>query len=210
MKLPMHPAPGLGDLMPGWFVVPQNPILDRGTPLVPSVQATNPNGISRIPRLGDLVVGSFTVPQNPLTNPSPMQAGMGCSSCGGANFYGMNGLGQSFSEVFTDIGAGNWSQAGTDLTSWLEASTMISGIPNWGIVGAGAAALLLFLPSGPEYRASRSQHRTYKRIARRVSNPRRRNIAAGFYDEDGYFHPIRASYDYSAKRAGETPKRRKR
>jgi len=36
----------------------------------------------------------------------------------------------------------------------------------------------------------------------------RKNIAAGFYDEDGEFHPIRASYDYSPARAGEKPKRR--
>lgn len=38
---------------------------------------------------------------------------------------------------------------------------------------------------------------------------RRRNVAAGFYDEDGYFHPIRASYDYSRSRAGEPPLKRK-
>jgi hypothetical protein len=29
-----------------------------------------------------------------------------------------------------------------------------------------------------------------------------RNVAAGFWDDTG-FHPIRASYDYSGKRAGE-------
>jgi hypothetical protein len=33
-----------------------------------------------------------------------------------------------------------------------------------------------------------------------------RNVAAGFVDDDGVFHPIRASYDYSAKRAGEKVK----
>lgn len=38
---------------------------------------------------------------------------------------------------------------------------------------------------------------------------KRRNIAAGFYDEDGYFHPIRASYDYSPSRAVEGRKRAK-
>lgn len=35
-----------------------------------------------------------------------------------------------------------------------------------------------------------------------------KNIAAGFYDEDGIFHPIRASYDYSPGRAGEARRRR--
>lgn len=41
-------------------------------------------------------------------------------------------------------------------------------------------------------------------------NPRskRKNVAAGFYDEDGYFHPLRASFDYSASRAGEKAKRK--
>lgn len=34
------------------------------------------------------------------------------------------------------------------------------------------------------------------------ANPRR-NVAAGFYDDVGVFHPIRASYDYSPARAGE-------
>ena len=32
---------------------------------------------------------------------------------------------------------------------------------------------------------------------------RRRNVAAGYLDEEGIFHPLRASYDYSASRAGE-------
>mgnify|MGYP001596291985 CR=1 FL=1 len=32
-----------------------------------------------------------------------------------------------------------------------------------------------------------------------------RNVAAGFYDADGVFHPIRASYDYKPSRAGEPP-----
>lgn len=37
---------------------------------------------------------------------------------------------------------------------------------------------------------------------------RKKNIAAGYYDEDNVFHPIRASYDYSAKRAGESSRGR--
>ena len=39
---------------------------------------------------------------------------------------------------------------------------------------------------------------------------RRRNVAAGFYDEEGIFHPIRASFDYSRSRAGERPARKKK
>ena len=41
-----------------------------------------------------------------------------------------------------------------------------------------------------------------------MRNPRtgritKRNIAAGFYDSDGKFHPIRASFDYDPGRTGE-------
>jgi hypothetical protein len=41
----------------------------------------------------------------------------------------------------------------------------------------------------------------------RQNRGRRRNVTAGFYDEEGMFHPIRASYDYSRSRAGERAKR---
>ncbi|MBF6570482.1 MAG: hypothetical protein IVW54_16570 [Candidatus Binataceae bacterium] len=42
-----------------------------------------------------------------------------------------------------------------------------------------------------------------------VRNPRR-NIAAGFHDEEGQFHPIRASFDYDPGRAGESRRPRKK
>lgn len=39
------------------------------------------------------------------------------------------------------------------------------------------------------------------RLVVKVSKPvKRRNVMAGFYDEDGYFHPIRASRDYDPGR----------
>lgn len=31
----------------------------------------------------------------------------------------------------------------------------------------------------------------------------RKNIAAGFHDEEGIFHPIRASFDYDPARGGD-------
>ena len=38
---------------------------------------------------------------------------------------------------------------------------------------------------------------------RKLKRPRKENFAAGFYDEYGGFHPIRASFDYVASRVGE-------
>ena len=49
-----HLAPGLGDLLPGWTVVPQNPI------------AAAAYGTTYVPGIGDLLPGSFPVPQNPI------------------------------------------------------------------------------------------------------------------------------------------------
>ncbi len=73
--LNFHPAIGFGDLMAGWHVVPQNPIRDAGTPLVPSLQATQPNRVIRRGRLNELMPGGFSVPQNPLR--TALSGGMG-------------------------------------------------------------------------------------------------------------------------------------
>ena len=47
-----HPAPGLGQMLPGWFAVPQNPMGGASPRYQPS--------------MGEIVGASFVVPQNPL------------------------------------------------------------------------------------------------------------------------------------------------
>ena len=204
-QLKFHPAPGLGDLLPGWHVVPQNPIRDAGTALVPSVQAASGNRITRTPHVGDLLAASFVVPQNVIVrNVSTGMNGLaatkgigclGCSGCAGCedggNYYGMQGLGD------------------TSITDWLTSPSFVSdSVPNWMLYGGAAAlAWILLMPGGSEYRqksrALRSQYRGYKRAGEALSNPRRKNVEKGFVDKSGVFHPIRGSYDYNAKRAGE-------
>lgn len=157
--IPFHPAIGFGDLLPGEFVVPQNPIRDAGTPLVPSTVAVMGGKPYRTPHLADLLPGKFVVPQNPLittvTNgysgiPQHSHAGCGCGgACGGGK------------------GMGDLSDVGT----WLTSNTVVSAVPNWVIVaGAGVAAWMLFMPSGSDYRrksaALRSQYRGYRRASR--------------------------------------------
>jgi hypothetical protein len=39
--------------------------------------------------------------------------------------------------------------------------------------------------------------------------PVSKNIKAGFYDQEGIFHPIRASSDYDQARAGEGPRKKR-
>jgi hypothetical protein len=107
MHLPHHPATGFGDLIPGSFNIPQNPILDAGTPLVPSLSAAT-GQVTYRPHMGELIAAQYTVPQNPLlsailaANPSQPDAkagsqavaalhGLSCGNCGAG--YGGCGCG---------------------------------------------------------------------------------------------------------------------
>src|SRR5882724_9614777 len=129
-----HPAPGLGELQPGWFVVPQNPM--HGP-------------VSYIRGVGDiLATGGFTVPQNPVAeysaghvlpirvqpgadgtiNNKPVGvSGLGCGcgggcggSCGGG---GMSGIGDDFTKITTDLSNGNIMDALVNDT--------LFGVPVW-------------------------------------------------------------------------------
>jgi hypothetical protein len=92
--LNFHPAPGLGDLAPGWFNIPQNPLRPDSTVLVPTVSAAVGNRVTVKPRLGDFVASRFTVPQNPIVKNLMTGMGMGCcDSCSnGFNSSGLQGL----------------------------------------------------------------------------------------------------------------------
>lgn len=129
-QLNFHPAVGFGDLMPGWHVVPQNPILTGGTPLVPSIQATAPGRVMRRGKLAELMPGGFSVPQNPLRQ---ALGGMGCG-CGG----NCNGMGQ----LDTSSVGGFFSS----IPNWLtEPSSIFPGVANWVLFGGVAIALDLYL-----------------------------------------------------------------
>ena len=194
--MPYHVAPGLGDLAPGWFVVPQNPIQGDGTPLVPSLQATAPGRVIRMAGLADLVAASFVVPQNPLVSTlqnSMSRVGMGGMGCGcgggfgcdgGANFYALNGLGQlDFSSL---------SNFTASVPAWAGEASPISAIPNWAFYGGLAVgAYFVLAPGGKEYRqkskALRSQYRGYRRAGQYLAqNPRRRNESIS---EGSTWHP---------------------
>jgi hypothetical protein len=136
-NISFHPAPGLGDLMPGWFAVPQNSVTNRG-----------PGGpVTYTPTIGDILPGSFVVPQNPIkdytkgqvkligqSNPSapgmingkPV-TGMGDCGCGCGGGGGCGGgLGQitvagltfnpsaDITQIGNDINAGNIMNVFTD------------------------------------------------------------------------------------------------
>lgn len=172
-----HPAPGFGDLLPGNFVVPQNPIRDAGTVMVPSVQAANGGATSYIPHLGELMPGMFVVPQNPVrdamlspdvTRPiggagkpltEAVSASLGGLSCGSGCGCG---------------GCGNSGMGDLDLSSITNTLTTNYGIgpvqiPLWGWIAGGVAAWMIFMPSGAAYRTERAQLRAKYRGYRRVA-----------------------------------------
>lgn len=162
MQTNFHPSPGLGDLLPGWFVVPQNPIRADSTVLVPSVQATVPGQIARRPHMGEFLPATFAVPQNPIiknlnTGMGGLACGCGTPSCDGAgNFYGMSGF---------DV---------SSVTDWAQKTSPVGGLPNWALFGGAAAlAWLVLMPGGSEYRTQKralaSEYRGYRRAGRRMA-----------------------------------------
>jgi hypothetical protein len=138
----VHPAPGLGDLMPGWFAVPQDPI------------TAAQQGVTYTPGIGDILPGAFVVPQNPIKdfvsgqvkmigqgqgkgygNVQPQNStGCGCGgSCGGCGGHSSGGMGQistDLSNMGTDLTSGNFTQFFTDFGALLQEPTVL-GIPLW-------------------------------------------------------------------------------
>ena len=150
-----HPAPGLGDLLPGFYVVPQNPIKDATT---------------YVPRIGEILPASYAVPQNPIKDymsgrlnligrepgvagkVNGKLSGCGCGgTCGGCG--GLGDISTDFSKISTDFTAGNFTQAIQD---------PIFGIPLWAI--AGGLALLFF--AGGETHSYYGRTRRASRAAR--------------------------------------------
>lgn len=124
-----HPAPGLGKLLPGFVMLPWNPMTATpSTPLVASLGAAFPGQAVRVPRIGDLLMGTeFTIPENPILKGAGL-AGLGCASC-------------------QSLGPGNGMAGISDsVASWVTASSPISGITNFVFYGAlaGVGAYFMF------------------------------------------------------------------
>ena len=150
-----HPAPGLGAMLPGWWDVPQNPIVAAQ------------QGVTRVPSIGEIMGGKYTVPQNPIKDYVTNQVkplgtsgnggvgglngcgggGCGCGGacgCGGSG-GGMGGLGDISTDVSTMFGSltsGDFSGAGTALMTLLqEPVSWAANLPLWGVAIAGWIAV---------------------------------------------------------------------
>lgn len=169
-RMNYHMAPGLGDLIPGWFVVPQNPI-----------QAAAQGGVKYIPKMGELIGASFVVPQNPLKRalglpeapPSMLQrgstwveemyakaksavglSGMGCGGCGcGGSCGGCGMSGITDSTIDFD---------------WDKITSGTAGWPTYAIIAGGAWLAFSMMSRGKGYReaVSTAKRRHPRRISR--------------------------------------------
>lgn len=177
-----HPAPGLGELIPGWFVVPANPITAARSgggigEFMPSYYPVPQNPIQaagyRIPSIGEILPASFTVPQNPLVAAIMSPGGMGCgcaAGCGsGMCGSGMGDLGSDCGCVGGMCGCG----AGMGFLESMDPMTLAL------VAGGLVLAWMVMAPGGSAYRQelasaksaysnrvarARSEHRGYKRV----------------------------------------------
>lgn len=158
-----HPAPGLGELMNGWFNVPQNPIAPDYTELVPTPQAKAGGRPVYTAKLGELMPGKFVVPQNPIVRElASGLAGCGCGGgcnkgCGCPSAIGFSGLGDVADDAY--IGLRN------------ALDSMPSYVP-W-VIGGGLV-LLLLSGRGKSYREDvskvRARHPTRAARLRRMAS----------------------------------------
>lgn len=116
----------IGELVPGRFPIPQNPI-------------TAAEAIAYGPGMGELVAGRFAVPQNPL-----LGRGLGC----GCQRDGMGTL--DFSSAWESLSAGASSawESASSITGGVNPWILGGGLAVLG--------LLLFRPGGSEYRRAMS------------------------------------------------------
>jgi hypothetical protein len=145
-------APGFGDLLPGNFVVPSNPL--------------HPASGVRIPHLAELLPAKFAVPENPLTQAllaiSPEKA---CSAGLGCPGSGMSGL-----------GAFDLTEIKTKLTTWANTADW----KTWAMVGGGVIVVyFLMTQSGGDRSAYRRELSQLK--AKYPSRGRRMYRAAQSY-----------------------------
>ncbi len=189
-RLQYHPAPGIGEILPGFYVVPQNPLRAL------SAEPVRQLGITRTPHIGELVAANYVVPQNPL------RKALGMPQMGElvrANYVVPQNPLRGSGRLFWLRGLRRHGQPGGTFSDLMFTTSFpqFGNLPNWVLLGGGAfVAWWVYSHLGKGGRTRR--------------NPHRRNIEQGFYDKQGRFHPIRASADYDASAVGESLGERRR
>src|SRR5882724_9559636 len=121
-RLGYHPAPGMGDLLPGFYVVPQNPV----------------QPVKYVRGISEILPGSFPVPQNPVKDYTRGQTkliGQGVSGCGGS-CGGSCGYGGQINGVGIGDLSSDWASFQSDISSGDYMGALQStffGVPVWAV-----------------------------------------------------------------------------
>lgn len=144
MNLPYHPAPGLGDLLPGYFVVPQNPVTSRDY------------GVTVKPGIGDVLPAAFSVPENPILNyvsgkVKPIGQGASDGGCGCGGGCGSCGSGGTINGMGVGDLTADWNSFSSTLSQGNIMGAVQStfmGIPVWLLAVAAVAVPMLMQGGG--------------------------------------------------------------
>lgn len=142
----IHPAPGLGDMVPGWFVIPNNPIRD----------GQSATGVGYIPHIGELIPAKFGIPENPIIRGL---AGCGMGYCGNNNAPNAQlGMGAWYNDLWSSV-----ESSASNLKAQVD--TAIPQTADWpwyywaGVVGVAVVAIQLLTPGGTAYSSARREAR---------------------------------------------------
>ena len=135
----------LGDLVPGRFPIPSNPIL------LATAQATG------ITSLGELVNASFPLPQNPILAATSMDRPKVLTPADGKNALMRSLTAAKTGPVSSSVGMGDAASTLQSVGAVLDNTTNLAGydVPYWVLTAAGVG-LLLYM-SGGKSGASRYQ-----------------------------------------------------
>jgi hypothetical protein len=159
----LHPAPGLGEMLPGWFSVPNNPI------------KSGYEQAAYTPHVGELMPAKFSIPENPLVR---ALAGYGMGYCSA----GMGGLGADAAvpswwdtivgALFPPAGvisAGQRVSANVGEAAEGTFGGLLPDVGQWpwyywvGLIAGGTVLVWAMTPGGTEYaKKKRAAQREYK------------------------------------------------
>jgi hypothetical protein len=143
----------MGDLIPGTFTVPQNPILMNAAQKNPAALAS----------LGDLVSAAFTIPENPIMRATSMDRPKVLTPPDTRNALVRSLTASRTGPASSDIGMGDAASTLQSIGGVLDNTYNVGGtdVPYW-VFAIGGVALLMYLTggkSGPSrYQRFRAAH----------------------------------------------------
>lgn len=187
---------GMGELIPGTFVVPQNPItaVTKASASVtgPSAYVPGVGMVKVMPRIGEILDAQWVVPQNPIMDAQRNRVGVGnaiirnlgacgCGTGKNKNDCGCHGKGWAYGrggkypESAALAGLGELSMDSLFATL----SRPVMGIPMYALLGLGFVVVNFLSNRGPQYELSKQRIRAkYGTRVRRAAATAKRLVGS--------------------------------